>query len=77
MTLEKYFWWDGLKRDIAVFLEKCPNYQQVKAKHQKPGGLIQEIQVPTWKLEDINMDIVGGYPRHEAKMTLYGWLWID
>ena len=36
--------WKGLKRDIVEFVAKCPNCQQVKVEHQKPGGLLQEIQ---------------------------------
>ena len=44
------------EKDIAEFVSKCPNCQQVKAEHQKFGGLLQEIQIPTWKWEDINMD---------------------
>ncbi|XP_069143377.1 uncharacterized protein [Solanum lycopersicum] len=46
---------DGFKKDIAVFVSKCPNWKQVKAEHLNPGGLLQEIQVPTWKWEDVNM----------------------
>ena len=52
-----------MKKDIAEFVVKCPNSRQVKAKHQKSGGLLQEIQVPTWKWEDINMDFMVGLPR--------------
>ena len=47
--LRDIYWWEDLKRDIAEFVAKCPNFQQVKAKHHKPGGLLQEIQIPTWK----------------------------
>ena len=60
--LRKVFWWDGLKKDIESFVSKYPNFQQVKAEHQKPRGLLQEIQDPTWKCEDINMDFVVGFP---------------
>ena len=56
------FWWDVLKKDITEFLAKCPNCQQVKVKHQKRGSLLQEIQVSTWKWEDINMDFIVGLP---------------
>ena len=53
--LRVIFWWDSLKRDTEEFVAKCPNCQQVKVEHQKSGGLLQEIQVPTWKWEDINL----------------------
>ena len=42
---------------------KCPNCQQVKAEHLKPGGLTLIIEVPTWEWESINMDFVVGLPK--------------
>ena len=61
--LREIYWWEGLKRDIAEFVSKCLNRQQVKAKHQKPGGLLKEIQIPTLKWEYINIDFVVCLPR--------------
>ena len=52
-----------MKRDIAEFVAKCPNCQQVKAEHLKPSGIIREMGVTTWKSEEINMDFVVGLPR--------------
>ncbi|KAH0658050.1 hypothetical protein KY289_026798 [Solanum tuberosum] len=46
--LREVYWWNGMKRDIADFVAKCPNCQQVKVEHQKPGGMTQEIDIPTW-----------------------------
>ena len=40
------YWWNGMKRDIAYFVSKCPNCQKVKVEHQKPGGMTQEIHIP-------------------------------
>ena len=54
---------EGLKRDITEFVAKCPNFQHVMAKNQKQGGLLQEIKIPFWKWEDINMDFVVSLPR--------------
>ena len=31
--LREVYWWEGLKKDIAEFVAKCPNCQQVKAEH--------------------------------------------
>ena len=49
-----------MKTGIAQYIAKYPNCQQVKAKHLKPGGLTQIIEVLTWKWEAINMDFVVG-----------------
>ena len=51
------------KKGCCTIFAKCPNFQQVKVEHQKPGSLLYEIQVLTWKWEDINTDFVVGLPR--------------
>nr|GEU99527.1 putative Gag-Pol protein [Tanacetum cinerariifolium] len=35
----------------------------VKAKHQKPSGLLQQPEIPEWKWEKITMDFVSRLPR--------------
>ena len=62
-----------MKKDIAEFVAQCPNCQQVKIEHQKPGGLLQEIEIPTWKWEMINMDFITGLPRTQRK---YDSIWV-
>ena len=47
--LREVYWWNGIKRVIEDFVSKSPNCQQVKVEHQKPGGMTQEIDIPTWK----------------------------
>ena len=37
--LRDVYWWGGMKRDIAKFIFGCYSCQQVKAEHQKSGGL--------------------------------------
>ncbi|XP_019262409.1 PREDICTED: uncharacterized protein LOC109240232 [Nicotiana attenuata] len=51
--IREVYWCDGMNKDIAVFVAQCPNYQQVKIEHQKPGGLLQAIEIPSWKWEGI------------------------
>ncbi|KAH0710891.1 hypothetical protein KY284_012318 [Solanum tuberosum] len=60
--LKDVYWWGGMKKDIAKFVSGCHSCQQVKAEHQRPGGLTQDIEIPTWKWEEINMDFVVGLP---------------
>ena len=47
--LKQHFWWSRMKRDIVDFVVKCPNCQQVKYEHQRPGGTLQRIPNPKWK----------------------------
>jgi len=61
--LKQLFWWEGMKKDIGVFVSHCLTCQQVKAEHQRPAGLLQQIEIPEWKWERITMDFVTGLPR--------------
>jgi len=62
-NLKLFFWWAGMKRDIAEFVSRCLICQQVKAEHQRPSGLLQRLDIPLWKWEEITMDFVVGLPR--------------
>ena len=59
--LREISWWEGMKKDIEEFFTKCPNCQQLKAEQQKPGGLLQEIQIHTWMSKDISHMILYGF----------------
>lgn len=54
---------NGMKRNIADFVAKCPNYQQVMVENQKPRGMTQKINIPTWKFEMIYMDLTKNLAR--------------
>ena len=59
-----------MKIDIADFVAKYPNCQQVKALNQRPGGVTHNIDIHTLKWKDINMYFVVGFPPTiEVNMT--------
>jgi hypothetical protein len=66
-TTRKQFYWPGLKRDIADYLAKCIEYQQLKAEHQHPIGLLQPLPISKWKWETISMDFITGLPKSAKK----------
>ncbi|XP_075486328.1 uncharacterized protein LOC142525931 [Primulina tabacum] len=43
--LKRNFWWNGMKRDVAEFVAKCQVCQHVKVEHQRPGGLLQPLEI--------------------------------
>jgi hypothetical protein len=51
-----------MKKDIAKYLAKCIECQQVKVEHQHPAGLLQPLPIPKWKWETISMDLITGLP---------------
>ncbi|CAN4123906.1 unnamed protein product [Withania somnifera] len=50
--------------------------QQVKVEHQKPGGYMRPIEIPTWKWDMINMDFITGLPRSFHKFDSI-WVIVD
>ncbi|GJS90541.1 putative reverse transcriptase domain-containing protein [Tanacetum coccineum] len=39
--LKKLYWWPNIKSKIATYVSKCLTCAKVKAKHQKPSGLLE------------------------------------
>ncbi|XP_070046575.1 uncharacterized protein [Nicotiana tomentosiformis] len=56
--LKEVYRWNDMKKDVADFVARFPNCQQVKAEHQKPDDLAHNIEFPMWKWEMINMNFV-------------------
>nr|GEW87688.1 putative reverse transcriptase domain-containing protein [Tanacetum cinerariifolium] len=40
------YWWTGMKKDIVEYVCKCLTCLKVKAKHQRPSGLLQQPNIP-------------------------------
>jgi hypothetical protein len=53
MDLKERYWYVAL----------CDTCQRVKAEHQRPAGLLQPMQIPEWKWEEVGMDFIVGLPR--------------
>ncbi|GJS09228.1 putative reverse transcriptase domain-containing protein [Tanacetum coccineum] len=52
-----------LKCTIEAARSKCLTCAKVKAEHQKPSGLLQQLEIPVWKWERITMDFITKLPR--------------
>ncbi|KAJ9551511.1 hypothetical protein OSB04_015556 [Centaurea solstitialis] len=61
--LRQFYWWSGMKKDVAYFVERCMTCLQVKAEHQRPYGKLQPLEIPQWKWDHITMDFVTKLPR--------------
>jgi hypothetical protein len=72
-NLKRRFWWYGMKREIAEYVAICDSCQRNKAEHQKPAGLLQPLQIPQWKWDEIGMDFIVGLPHTRAG---YDSIWV-
>lgn len=61
--LKQYYWWRGIKKDATDYVSKCLVCQQVKAPSPKPAGLLQPLDLPQWKWEDVAMNFITGLTR--------------
>jgi hypothetical protein len=64
--LKKRFWWYRMKREIAKYVAICDICQRIKVEHQRPTSLLQPLQIPKWKWNEIGMDFIVGLPRTRA-----------
>jgi IS30 family transposase len=62
-----------MKSEIAEYVAICSSCQRIKAKHQRPVGLLQSLQISQWKWDEIGMDFIVGLPRTRAD---YDSIWV-
>ncbi|GJZ26992.1 putative reverse transcriptase domain-containing protein [Tanacetum coccineum] len=71
--------WVPLKGDVRTLImdeahkSKCLTCLKVKAEHQTPSGLLQQLKIPEWKWEGIAMDFVTKLPRTSCG---YDTIWV-
>ena len=54
-----------MKTELAEYIARYFECQQVKTEHQHPARLLQPLPIPSWKWEKISLDFVTGLPRNQ------------
>ncbi|KAJ9566522.1 hypothetical protein OSB04_002488 [Centaurea solstitialis] len=70
------YWWPGMKREVARYVESCLTCLKVKAEHQRPHGKMQPLEIPEWKWENITMDLITKLPETPQKFDAI-WVIVD
>ncbi|KAJ9541425.1 hypothetical protein OSB04_027931 [Centaurea solstitialis] len=70
------YWWPGMKREVARYVESCLTCLKVKAEHQRPHGKMQPLEIPEWKWENITMDLITKLPKTPRKFDAI-WVILD
>jgi hypothetical protein len=66
--LRQHFWWTRMKRETAHYVSK--------ADYMKPRGLLQPVNIPEWKWDDISIDFIVGLPLMARKFDSI-WVIVD
>nr|GEY61133.1 putative reverse transcriptase domain-containing protein [Tanacetum cinerariifolium] len=74
--MKKLYWWPNMKADIATYVSKCLTCAKVKAKHQRPSGLLVQPAIPVWKWDNITMDFITKLPKSSQGFDTI-WVIID
>jgi hypothetical protein len=74
--LRQQFWWTRMKHEIARYVSECDTYRKIKTDCMKPRGLLQPLNIPDWKWDDISMDFIVGLPMTAHKFDLI-WVIVD
>ena len=62
-----------MKKDVVEYVARCLICQQVKAEHLRPSGLLQPLNIPEWKWEEVTTDFVSRLPKSSEG---YNSIWV-
>jgi hypothetical protein len=62
-----------MKREIAEYVAICDSCQRIKAEHHRPTGLLQPLQIPHSKWDEIGMDFIIDLSHTQAS---YDSIWV-
>nr|GEY32626.1 hypothetical protein [Tanacetum cinerariifolium] len=61
---------------LSFVLMRTTCYGRVKIEHQRASGLLQPLDIPIWKWDEISMDFVTGLPRTQRRHDAI-WVVVD
>ncbi|GKB72407.1 putative reverse transcriptase domain-containing protein [Tanacetum coccineum] len=70
--LKQLYWWPNMKVDIATYVGKCLTCSKVKAKNQKPSGLLVQPEISKWKWRKSPRILSLNSLRRQTVMILFG-----
>lgn len=61
--IKHLYYWPGMTEDIKRYIDSCPHFQQVMAKHYTPPVHLREIPIINTSFKSVATDITGSIPQ--------------
>jgi hypothetical protein len=61
--VQTHFYWAGMSKDVRAYVEECPVCQIEKGDHTRRRGLLQNLQLPQNKWQEVMIDFILKMPR--------------
>jgi transposase InsO family protein len=62
----RHYWWPAMADDVKRYVTACHLCQKNKARHRKPYGLLQPLELPHVPWDTVTMDFITQLPRTEG-----------
>ena len=60
--VSRYYWWPGMSDDISTYVRECHSCQTVKARQEKPSGMLNPLELPRGPWDCISLDFITQLP---------------
>ena len=68
--VKKEFFWEGIKTDAQMFVAECLVCQPNKVETVKTPGLLQPLNIPSQRWEEVLIDFITGLPKSKGKNVI-------
>lgn len=68
--LQANFFWQGMRKDVQVYVAQCHTCQQTKYETKRPTGLLQPLPIPSAVWEDLSLDFITGLPLSQGNSAV-------
>nr|CAJ00278.1 hypothetical protein [Lotus japonicus] len=75
VRIKSLFFWKGLSKDVADFIQKCETCLRCKYERVASPGLLQPLPIPAGVWQSIAMDFIDKLPKSHGKDAI--WVVID
>jgi hypothetical protein len=59
---QSHFYWAGMSKDVRAYVLECPVCQIEKGDHTRSRGLLQNLQLPQEKWQEVMIDFIVKFP---------------